>query len=1166
MKTVFVLLSVLVGTVAVYAQQGDPNEIILRGRVLNDQGKPVSGAQIEIYDFPEKKYVPYSANHAGTVTTNTEGVYVFSRSRGFLDSIYSTIAIIHADGYAIHCFDYTEVKKESPVILSPKRGSISGQVVDSQGQPISDVAVSVFMKKAIDILTTDIPLFTRQTNAEGRFTFDDLSLADNVEFYAIKKGYAGTYTFRTDEDLRGCTYSIGRRDVRLVLKREASFAGQLIRTDSGLPLAGETISVHRHQGANGIPLYMRDAGGEITVYRSLSPKDICTLQTDEQGQFFADAMVPGVYTVFHHNYLEGLFSPKLKITVEEGQHLEFRIEAVAGVDVTIKGSMEDGAIPGQDVLVAMKQQKTDDLADYLAFWKIGETARCNSQGQFQFNVLAGCYEVSCISKTAELTVENPVIQVPSATYPELIFKYKQEQPQPQGIRGLCMDSEGSPLANVKVYLLSDPNHAVYTDSQGGFVLQPSREECKKNVMWKYLDNKQRHETNPSLTALRLEAEYGPFFQDSDTDWLSMDAYLVAEGAGAVALHQFYSHRDVFRIPGPEPVTLILKPAYHIIGRAVAAENRPVPGALVEVFMAGYHFDPERRYKETITDEKGTFSVQGLVMNTNYMVRLTTPEGVCCVKHFSSGLRKNGNKGVELYYAKEAGLVDMGDFSLNPELFEVSGVVTNLLGRPVSNARLTLNAPAQDIKLAAVTTGKDGLFSFSGIFAGPVELRCNAGEKGYEFFETTAGTKHIRIIIDKGLSEEHLGETLIPSAAIELSFIDKHTRDPIILPSAYVYITQENGNSFYVHLNSEGKARFLMNPGRVQFALYGMDDAYQSLKKEFVTELYQAYAFQYEVETTEKQKVIAATGPVVYPEVFSEAGNTWNMKIPRGSGYVRRLLEVSVRDVATGMPVPGAEILISFTIDTNGKGRFLGKTNDSGKVSFVVDTIVNCTLTSVAAPGYIEKHPETKISTGMLDVTRHEISIEQKPSTVHVTVLDMEGKPAPNVWLYHEYYSGDKWERVFGRENNTDKNGQLEMGWRDERGSEPQIEHFISMYNDYPDKKEFIAQVVKAMPGEKITLRMIRPIQVQGRILDAGGNGIANQSFNFDFLINNKTIGGPYIKTREDGSYGPLCIAPGYHYQIHIDRDRVGKFGQTTDVFIADSESCVQLPDCVFSKK
>ncbi len=80
------------------------------------------------------------------------------------------------------------------------------------------------------------------------------------------------------------------------------------------------------------------------------------------------------------------------------------------------------------------------------------------------------------------------------------------------------------------------------------------------------------------------------------------------------------------------------------------------------------------------------------------------------------------------------------------------------------------------------------------------------------------------------------------------------------------------------------------------------------------------------------------------------------------------------------------------------------------------------------------------------------------------------------------------------------------------------------------------------------------------------NGIANQSFNFDFLINNKTIGGPYIKTDKDGSYGPLCIAPGYRYQIRISYDNVGKFGEAADIFIPESESCVQLPDCVFSKK
>ena len=1157
------LFGILVISTIVCAQEDDdPNIIVYRGKILNEQGVPVSGAQISVYDFPEKLYLPYSGVSAGKVTSNNEGRFSFSRFRAVFDEIYATIGIIQAEGYAVLCFDYTTIKKDSPIILSSKIGSISGQVVDSQGQPVPGATVAAFFQDPYEVSTTDIPAFTRQTDAEGHFSFENFSLTDKVNFFAVKKGYAGSYTFRTDDPRSESKYSVGQRDVRLVLNKEASLSGKLIRHDTGLPLAGETLSTRRYQGKGGAPLFSYNViNGTIDVPSLYSPTDSCTLKTDAQGCFSLPPLMPGTYTIFHHNFQKGLFTPKISVELEEGQHRDIIIEAIPGIDVILKGATKDGSIPEQDISVSLKPQKPDDNTAYLAFWNTVNAQKCDVQGQFHFTALPGRYLVSSFSKTSELVGENPVIEIPSPDYPSLLFQAKKdEKPQVKGIKGRCENPDGQPVANAKVYLLSDPNQVVMSDLDGRFVLIFRPEECKKNVYWKYQENKEQHETNPSMTALRLAEKYGPFYQDPDTDWMGIAAYVIAEDGKSVDVYEISRHREFILAPEPIPATLVLKPAYSITGQAVASSHQPVGGAEVEVIMGNDSFDPESLYKKTVTDPKGRFTVSGLAMKTNYTVRLTTGDGVSCAKHFSAGRTQHGfDRTIEHIYAKNASLVDMGNFILNTKTFEVSGVVVNHLGRPISNALLKLNATAQDIKNAQYLTGADGRFAFEGLFGGPISLWCNVGDDGYASFDTVAGTQGIRMVIDKGVPKEDLGTTLVQSAAVEIAFFDETTKEPILLPEAYISLNQENGSTFNIRLD-EGVARFLINPGKVQFELYGTNKQYNRFKKEFVAETYQAYNFRYEITPTEEKKVLIETGPVVYPEVLSETDNDiWNLKTLDGSSDHYRVLEILVIDNEMETPVSDAEVLISFL---DGKGRFLGKTNENGKVSFAVfPDIIDCALKSIKCPNYLESLQDKKIPTFYSDITKREFRIKQEMTTVNIVVLDSEGKPASNIWLSHEYFRGDKWERWLDKTSHpTDQNGRLSMRWIYEKGPEPKRLHFIS--SDHISKKGFVAQVVTAMPGDEIVVQIVPAVRVQGRIVGANGQVVPRISFNFHYRINEKSILGPYAETKENGDYGPIPIAPGFDYQVEFDRDHIGSFGENSFVFIEGTNPLVNLPDCI----
>lgn len=543
------------------------------------------------------------------------------------------------------------------------------------------------------------------------------------------------------------------------------------------------------------------------------------------------------------------------------------------------------------------------------------------------------------------------------------------------LEGTCTDTKGEPVVHARIYLLTDPNNVVYTDSEGRFTLKPRLEECKKNIWWRYLKNKERYETNPSWGAIRLAERYGPSYQNPETDWLGIEAYLVAisEDGSMAALKQFPMYRNLQQVQ--RSLTLMLKPAYRITGQAILGADLPAAGVEVNVVLGGDSFDPESNYLSGITNEQGYFSFSGLVEKKNYIVTLVSPNGGYHVKHFSSGSTAHGNTLVEHFYSKDSGTFDMGLFPMNTETFEISGIVTDLFGHPVSDAKLTLNAPSQGIEYTEIFTKEDGRFVYDGLLSGPVDLTCHAGEDGYARFGTKAGTKDIRFIIDKKIPERNLGETLVPSAAVELAFIDGDTGKPVILPSANVKIQHGYGNSFNVSLNDKGIARCLIPPGKIQVKLDGTGQTYKPYEKDFVADLYEAYRFECKVNQTESQQILNSANAVVYPETYSKETETWNLR-PREESDRNGILRVKVIDRQTEEPLLNAAVLVLFD---KGQGRYLGYTDPVGNVVFAIcENGFDPRIASITVPGYLTSQPQEEVHADSRYPQEFTVKMERKP--------------------------------------------------------------------------------------------------------------------------------------------------------------------------------------------
>lgn len=954
MKVVTAVAGILFCTVSVHGQAEDPNQILYQGRVINQNGEPIEGACIDIYDCPQNDYLPRKVTHVGHIATNAEGRFSFSRFKRAFDQIEYSTAFVQADGYALQPENYSIWKGYKEIVLSNQTASLGGQVVDSRQLPIEGAVVSAFLSASLAI--TGVPALSCETDAQGHFVISGLPVTACAEFHIAKPGYAESYTFRTDDYWPEHQYAAGLQDILLCLKKEAGLSGQLLRSDTRLPLAQQTVSAVRYQG-KGASLYTHSVQiGLVTAPRTYTRNDSITLETDSQGRFSIDHLVPGRYTVFHHNFMTGLFTPRTTVDVEEGRQTEIVIESVPGEPVAIQAAPDGHAPLPADLKVFLKRQAAEGEPAYEAFWKQPAQDGPDEDGRFHFIVLPGLYEAGVSCKTMEMAGNDPVFQVPASTYPALSLAAKNASAQP-ALQGVCLNSDGSPVEGARVYLLSDPNHVVVTGWDGCFTLTPRLDYCKHNFQWKSKRGRARYGINPTMNSSKLSAEYGLFPEDSETDWLGEDAYLMAisHDDSEVTMQLFYRHRDLQQ--GRKALKLVMAPACQITGQAIDGNGHPVSGAGVSVFMSSHSFQPESLYARTETDEAGRFSVSGLLMKTNYIVVLTTDAGLCQVKHFSAGLVQHGSEDVELLWTQAAGSVDMGTFLMDPTTYEVSGIVTNPWGRPISKARLTLNAPSQGIEFDAFLSRDDGTFVYDGLFAGTVELVGRAGDKGYARFSAAAGTRDIRLIIDKTIPSDQVGQALVPSAAVELSFLHAETREPVTLPEAFVEVQPENGNKFQIHLTDDGSARFLVGPGKITVKLGGVNEVYKPCSRTFDADLYQTCRFEFAVELTESRKILSEAATVIYPEMYSETTGTWNLR-PRKEMDFHGILRVTVIDRQTEEAIANAEVLVSFD---KGTGRCVGQTDTRGQIVFAVcENIFDPKIVSVTADGYTPCQPQEAV--------------------------------------------------------------------------------------------------------------------------------------------------------------------------------------------------------------
>jgi protocatechuate 3,4-dioxygenase beta subunit len=173
----------------------------------------------------------------------------------------------------------TGLPREDGTIRLPRLGSLSGIVLDENGDPVKrfDIQARKHFRQWIGGVKHGD--FTRTSNSKGEFTVTGLEKG----FYSLEvwsRGFAVTTTevffLKRSENQDGLVVTLGQG---------ATLAGRVI-AGGGIPVAGATVSMEGNKATTIDFLQMRE---------DERPSFLQKARTDEDGWFLFEAATPGVY-------------------------------------------------------------------------------------------------------------------------------------------------------------------------------------------------------------------------------------------------------------------------------------------------------------------------------------------------------------------------------------------------------------------------------------------------------------------------------------------------------------------------------------------------------------------------------------------------------------------------------------------------------------------------------------------------------------------------------------------------------------------------------------------------------------------------------------------------------------------------------------------------------
>ncbi len=314
--------------------------VSIRGRVVDDEGRGVSGAEVVVFEpDPVDQDAGERSGWARKARRREEGGFLSARTGAsgryelaHVEERELTLAA-RAPGYEPIALLVVEPGRDPEDIVLVRLSSIAGTIVDAQtGRPISSFMVHAFSKRNTG--SGDQLLPRVYEDPSGSFVVAGVP-PGRWDVVVVARGY-GAWTGNVT------TPAGGEARIDAALERGRTLRGTVVDAVVGAPVGGVTLTVHgKVQGSHPVP-------GDQTV-------------TDENGAFSFDGLTPGSFSL--HPYRPGYFAEKenvrLKIGSEDPEPIRIAMRPGGTLEGRIENFQRDRVLWSALVLKRIAAEKSD---------------------------------------------------------------------------------------------------------------------------------------------------------------------------------------------------------------------------------------------------------------------------------------------------------------------------------------------------------------------------------------------------------------------------------------------------------------------------------------------------------------------------------------------------------------------------------------------------------------------------------------------------------------------------------------------------------------------------------------------------------------------------------------------------------------------------------------
>jgi protocatechuate 3,4-dioxygenase beta subunit len=396
------------------------------GRVVDAQGKPVSGAEATVYEIlPGELGVLPKVEVMDHKMTGADGEFVFAFARG--TGTYREGRIIaRKEGFSLGWATWSTMEGKRLEIPLGQPKELAGDVVDEAGRPIADAEVHIALAKigggeGLRELRSTGFLQTR-TDRNGHFVFADMPAGATFEFRVEGPGRATIHTLdMTSYSRDRCRFAPDQAGIQLMLPVEARIEGVVVEKADGKPVGGVEVVAHAD----------RRQSAPLPSKRAVTAPD----GTFQIGGLSAGSCVVGLSTT--RGQMPEWVAEDVWTSLQAGAtKSDIRIELTKGtiVEVLVK---DTAGKPVEKVGAYLRR----------AGYEQGFGDRTDENGLARIRVLPGTYNVSQIFRPGYIPPET----TDQVTVAEGETKRIEctVRPAPKVV-GIARDPEGNPLAGVKI--------------------------------------------------------------------------------------------------------------------------------------------------------------------------------------------------------------------------------------------------------------------------------------------------------------------------------------------------------------------------------------------------------------------------------------------------------------------------------------------------------------------------------------------------------------------------------------------------------------------------------------------------------------------------------------------------------------------------------------------